>query len=523
MGRLRDALDGFRGRRVQAAVAAVPEPRRVRASRIGPELPHVEMMLDGIIRASYDIAKTNDDNRRHWANADGLAADAGLTSGVRTLIRNRSRLEFANHPVIKGIGQTLAEDVIGSGPMLRMRTGNKTRDRQIVRAWERWAGRVRLARKLLTMRLTKCRDGEVFAMLISRPGAGPREVALDVRLLEADQVATLNIRGEWLGTDGITLDGAGNPISYQVLTRHPGDTVNPMALGEFTVPARFMIHWFNAERPGQHRGVPELASSLPFCSVERAYMQAVLDAARLAADVSGVLHSDQAPTSENGADDPGTLPPGSTIETARNMVVSMPGGWDFTQVKAEQPINTFADFRHEVVSAYARPVNMPFSIAAADTSRHNMASGRLDTQLYLRSIKVQQAEGAATVLEPIFDAWAFEAALVGEIEPLDLDEDDHDWLWDEAQYDDPVKAANAADVQLKNESTTLQRQYSRRKLDWEPEVEQWGEELRAKVKVIQGAGVADPVSAVSLALGMRAVPAAAPEEQEEVPNNAVSE
>ena len=27
------------------------------------------------VRARYDAASTNDDNRRHWANADGLSAN----------------------------------------------------------------------------------------------------------------------------------------------------------------------------------------------------------------------------------------------------------------------------------------------------------------------------------------------------------------------------------------------------------------------------------------------------------------
>ncbi|HOF17398.1 MAG TPA: hypothetical protein PK082_00685, partial [Phycisphaerae bacterium] len=43
------------------------------------------------VRAKFDSAQTTPDNRRHWANADGLAADAAANPEVRRILRNRSR------------------------------------------------------------------------------------------------------------------------------------------------------------------------------------------------------------------------------------------------------------------------------------------------------------------------------------------------------------------------------------------------------------------------------------------------
>ena len=48
-----------------------------------------------MIRAKYDAAVTNADNIRHWANADGLSADAAASPDVRQTLRNRSRYEVA--------------------------------------------------------------------------------------------------------------------------------------------------------------------------------------------------------------------------------------------------------------------------------------------------------------------------------------------------------------------------------------------------------------------------------------------
>ena len=72
------------------------------------------------LRARYDAAQTTDANRRHWAGADGLSADAANTAEVRRILRNRARYEVANNAYARGIVLTLANDVIGTGPRLQM-------------------------------------------------------------------------------------------------------------------------------------------------------------------------------------------------------------------------------------------------------------------------------------------------------------------------------------------------------------------------------------------------------------------
>src|ERR1035437_5921795 len=77
-----------------------------------------------LVRARYDAAQTTPDNRRHWANADALAADAGASPEVRRTLRNRARYEVANNSYARGIVLTLANDVIGTGPRLQMLLGD---------------------------------------------------------------------------------------------------------------------------------------------------------------------------------------------------------------------------------------------------------------------------------------------------------------------------------------------------------------------------------------------------------------
>jgi capsid protein len=79
-----------------------------------------------VVRAKFDSAQTNADNRRHWANADGLSADGAASPGVRRILRNRARYEVANNSYARGIVLTLANDVVGTGPQLQMLSDGST-------------------------------------------------------------------------------------------------------------------------------------------------------------------------------------------------------------------------------------------------------------------------------------------------------------------------------------------------------------------------------------------------------------
>ena len=59
----------------------------------------------------------------------------------------------------------------------------------------------------------------------------------------------------------------------------------------FPIPASYMVHVFRQERPGQHRGIPEITPALPLFAQLRRFILAVLSAAEAAADYAGVVCS----------------------------------------------------------------------------------------------------------------------------------------------------------------------------------------------------------------------------------------
>jgi lambda family phage portal protein len=429
-----------------------------------------------VVRGRYDAATINDDNRRHWANADGLSANAANSPEVRRRLRNNARYEVANNSYAKGIVLTLANDCVGTGPRLQMLTETEEVNNIIESAFFEWAQAVGLADKLRTMRMAKAEDGEAFAMLITNP-ALPTPTLLDLRLVEGDQVTTPYFpQTKGNAVDGIVFDSWGNPVEYHVLKNHPGDDGAQMPQEFNRVAANAMIHYFRADRPGQARGIPEIMSGLPLFAQLRRYTLAVIAAAETAADHALVIYTD-APANGEAEE----LAPMDTVELEKRMATVMPGGWKLGQTHAEQPATTYAEFKHEILNEIARCLNMPFNIAAGNSSGYNYASGRLDHQTYYKAIRVEQSHIEKVVLDRVLKAWLAEAVMIPDNVRRGLTESallgaKHQWFWDGHEHVDPAKEANAQETRLRNHTTTLAEEYAKRGKDYMAEIRQCGKE-----------------------------------------------
>jgi len=256
--------------------------KRLFRRETAPERPSFANAIR-FLRARYDAALSTDNNRRHWAGADGFSANAANSGDVRRLLRNRARYEVANNSYAKGIVLTLANDVVGTGPRLQMLTANAGANRRIEAAFAAWSKAVRLAEKLRTLRMARARDGEAFVILTSNPLL-PTTVQLNLRLVEADHVTTPDpLLDDPNAVDGIVFDEDGNPIEYHVLKQHPGDPQGSLFADYDRLPAESVIHYFRPDRPGQARGIPDITPALPLFAMLRDYSLATLDAAKAAA------------------------------------------------------------------------------------------------------------------------------------------------------------------------------------------------------------------------------------------------
>lgn len=425
------------------------------------------------LKAKFDAAQTDADNDRHWALADGLSAEAAANPGVRRTLRNRSRYECQESNAYgKGIILKHANHLVGRCPRLQMQTDDKPLNKFIERHFVQWAVAVQLGGKLRTMAKSKTVDGEGWGLLFTNEKVS-HGVKLDMRLLEGDQVASPFLSGTDPNyIDGIKFDENNNVEHYDMLKTHPGASalmpgVSP--LDTIEVPAEEMLHWFREDRPNQKRGLPETTAALPLFAQLRRFTMATIAAAETAAEYAGVLKTLTTP--EGGA---AAVEPMEIINIEMRSLLTLPEGWDLNQIKAEHPATTFEMFERAIVTQMAQPMQMPYNVAAGDSSRHNFASGKLDYKHYDGTIKVERYDFACGPLRQLFAAWYREFKLWVQTRRLwpgelpTFDELLFTWFFDEVDYSvDRNKEANGTATLFSIGASNPAMYHAERGDDWE--------------------------------------------------------
>ena len=336
------------------------------------------------VRGSYDAAQTTDDNRKHWAWADSLSARSANDPETRRILRDRAQYETDNDCFLSGAIDTLANDVVGTGPRLQLNIPgvNRKISRQIEKLVAQWAQQIDLAEDLRLSEKGALVQGEAFGLHINNPRLDPFLPQLDVRLYEAAQVATPDLYRHLYDpskVDGIDFDEYGNPEAYKFLKAHPGGD-SFLHWNEYErIPAARVFHWFRPTRAGQARGIPEIAPALPLNAYRRRYTLAAIANAEYAASISGVLESDQ-PAADNGEDgeDGSTTEAWQRIEIERNALFTAPAGWKAKGFDATHPTSTYGAFHSKILNEQGRTVNMPLphirNLSAKSICRSTLAS-----------------------------------------------------------------------------------------------------------------------------------------------------
>lgn len=431
------------------------------------------------IRARYDAAQTTDENTKHWLGSDTLSADAANSSATRKTLRQRARYETANSSYLRGFQFTIANDMIGSGPRLqslldtKIIPGADVINDALETLFLDWSRFILLAEKLNISVAAQVDTGEAFGIIQNNPGL-QHDITLDLSLVEADQCYTPTEKVSYTDplktVDGMLLDQYGNVVEYYFNEVHPGSGFSSTKF--FIYKPNQVCHYYRPDRPGQHRGIPWSVPALETCAKLRRYTDAVLAAAEVAADLSGVIYS-EAPAGGDLTE----LDPLEAVEFYRRMLMTLPSGWRIQQIKAEQPCSTYAEFKKEVLQEIARCFLLPYIVAAGNSSDANYASGRLDYQVYRRALSVERARIERRILEPLFTAWVQLAKLAlveeeGLREIIAIEKFPHTWIWEDAEHVDPLKEANAQKTRIGNLTTTYADEFARQKKDWRESLKQ---------------------------------------------------
>jgi lambda family phage portal protein len=489
-------LDTLLRPRASAARTAVKAPRASGRPSEAEQIATLRSRLDKARRQNrgmesrYDAAQTNDENRNHWGNADGLSATAANNHGVRWKLRTRSRYERANNAYAKGLIKTRTTDTVGVGPRLQLELPEEFTDpdfqttvavgtaavdptdlaRQVEQLFCDWCERTHFNDKIRILADAEDGDGEGFALFVNNHALPEGTPQIDLRVIECDRIHTPDLVVETATQiDGVVLDEIGNPVLYHVLKRHPGDTYIQFSdLWSYDqVPARNVVHLFESDRPEQKRGIPILAPSLPLYAILRRYTLAELGRAELAAMISGVIENDNAPPDPSG-ENPVEIEAMDKIPFARGALLTLLGGQKAKAFEPAQP--AFGpSFKADVLTECGRAANTPRNVSTGSSAEYNFSSGRLDMLPYQRGLRCRRERYERILLDRVFRYWLAEAQLIPGYLPAGLppvSEWQWEWRWDGFDFIDPTKEATANQTLLATGQTTLKRVCAERGEHW---------------------------------------------------------
>jgi hypothetical protein len=267
--------------------------------------------------------------------------------------------------------------------------------------------------------------------------------------------------------DGIEFDRYRNPAWYHILREHPGDLIHWGEFGAFDrEPARLVIHWFKRRRPGQVRGIPEVAPALPLYALLRRFTLATVSAAEVAALFAVLLKSNLPPDTDSDGDG---ITPFDTQELARGMMAALPDGYEAQQMKPDHPATTYDMFKRD------HPARSPAASTCRSTSRPGTRrtttippAGSTTRSTTARSgstattSSATSSTGSSPPGSPRPASWT-PGPSPGST-PARLPR--RRWFWDGFKHVDPEKEANAQGLRLANGTTTMDIECAEDGNDW---------------------------------------------------------
>lgn len=422
------------------------------------------------LHTGYESARRDGPNAAIWGGADTYSADASHSRDVRHTLVSRSRHNAENDGYYSGSLQTHATAIVGTGPILRMQTGNAAFNSAVEADWAAWFAAVQGRRKVHCMALAWKKDGEVYGLIQDNP-AIQHAVKLDFQPIEAEQCQTPNLPFGIVGRiDGMHFDRFGNVAAYDVLPVHPGDGNQFVSQVPDTIPARDVLHLFSMQRPGQHRGVPACSSTLNVSKNSNRFREAVVVHAEHAAKQTSVLYTDLPPNTDEA---PATVKAMTSVPVAHGMMTAVPRGWKQDSYKSDQPKTGYGEFTKQQVAESSRPLSMPYAVAAADASDANFSSLKTCHIWWGAQIAVDRADIEELLMERMFRLWWLERQRQRGVPisvTLELGAPAHKFAWPVQPSADRNADAKATDTQLRNGTVTWSRAMSDQGHDPEDEL-----------------------------------------------------
>ena len=478
---------------IRSAFSRTPSPARV------AELERfVSNAADRMASRAFDAADTP-----AWAsswsshtgslNQDLERGGAILVSRARALARNndwaRRFLIQLRHNVLGPQGMRLQSRLKRRGGML-----NKPLNDAIEAFWWQWGKRGncevtgklnwRECQQLMLDHLA--RDGEWLIRYL--PGRGP--LGFQIQIIDP-QALDVTYRGSYEGRRirlGVEIDADARPVAYWL--RASADSADYIAIGygeqrRIRVPAEEINHFFITEESGQLRGIPWMVAGMRRLWLVKDFEEAAAVASSNAAKRVGFFVSPTGDAPPGFADQivsqaiDDAKRAGRSLSAAEIQIIKdsaqkfsttapgqydvIPQGYDFKPHDSAFPHINYGEYVKECLRGFTAGVGMSYATAGNNLEAVNFSSARvgiLDEREVFKGLQECFAEAGP---EPIF-AQALKYGLLAS--PLlasfpanRLAEATDAACWVKRRWAgiDPVKEANANDINLKNKLTSPQR------------------------------------------------------------------
>ncbi len=410
-------------------------------------------------RAQIAMVRAYEGAQRTRRTQGWRTSTAGPNAEIRAgrlLIKERSRDLVRNNAwAARAIAIKVANQ-IGTGIRPRAATDNPDLNKQIDALHADWAracapgsGGDLYALQALAAR-ARAESGESLVILDRTNSLAPAGVPLALQVLEpewlADDDDATQARNGWI--DGVRFDRAGRRAAYRLWASNPAEDGAIALRNTRVVPAADVVHLFKQDRPGQVRGIADIASvMLPMRDLED-YRDAALLLAKTQSVLGVFVTQPNGPASSPlGAE--GTDAAGNRIEElAPGMVGYLAPGED-VKFLSPQGSGPFAEYTRVALHLIAAGFGVTYHQLTGDLSQANYSSLRAGSLEFRRQIEQDQhLLLIPTLCEPIWNAFIAQAVLSGKL-PREAAGARAQWTPPRFEMVDPNRDTQAAIAQVR--------------------------------------------------------------------------
>jgi lambda family phage portal protein len=435
---------------------------------------------------AYIGASRQRNSMADWRASNG-DSNTDLLYDLPTL-RERSRDLCRNNPLARGAINTKVTNVVGTGLKLQSRMDYEFLgiSPEQADAWERkaeqefalWSEsqdcdteRNQNFKQLQSLVYRSVLEsGDCFILLPAIKRA-QNPYQLTIQVVEADRVANANLANDTpqhLG--GVIKNDYGAPVAYNFLLEHPG-AIFKTSYESKVIPAfnsqgrRNVLHIYHKLRPGQTRGIPDLAPVTEALKQLGRYTEGELMAAVVSGLFSVFIKSNDADFDFGGASYKDTLENRDTISLSPGKVTHLLPGEDIGMVNPGRPNQAFDPFVTAILRQVGVALELPYEVLVKHfTASYSAARAALiEAWKFFITARTWLTD---SFCQPVYEAWMDEAVANGRISAPGYFEDNlirkaylgADWVGPTRGQIDEGKEVEAAKLRIETGLSTLEQE-----------------------------------------------------------------